>query len=169
MREPQSIQSYAALAAIAIQSNQNDQHGGQSIPNFDYGMALGVKKTFKKAYTNKLMEGVEDYLDTEDEKQTSAQVLEEAQQKTGCGPRLEIGAKEFDAAVVESLCSHYEITEQKAARLVEVARHRAERKADRDTYQAMEGFVHNLNTMHSRAGAQTPFSSINYGANTSRK
>ena len=58
LREPQSIQSYAALAAIAIQSNQNDQHGGQSIPNFDYGMALGVKKTFKKAYTNKLMEGV---------------------------------------------------------------------------------------------------------------
>ena len=57
LREPQSIQSYAALAAIAIQSNQNDQHGGQSIPNFDYGMALGVKKTFKKAYTNKLMEG----------------------------------------------------------------------------------------------------------------
>ena len=167
LREPQSIQSYAALAAIAIQSNQNDQHGGQSIPNFDYGMALGVKKTFKKAYTNKLMEGVEDYLDTEDEKQTIAQVLEEAQQKTGCGPRLEIGAKEFDAAVVESLCSHYEITEQKAARLVEVARHRAERKADRDTYQAMEGFVHNLNTMHSRAGAQTPFSSINYGTDTS--
>ena len=167
LREPQSIQSYAALAAIAIQSNQNDQHGGQSIPNFDYGMALGVKKTFKKAYTNKLMEGVEDYLDTEDEKQTIAQVLEEAQQKTGCGPRLEIGAKEFDAAVVESLCSHYEITEPKAARLVEVARHRAERKADRDTYQAMEGFVHNLNTMHSRAGAQTPFSSINYGTDTS--
>ena len=167
LREPNDITSYAALACIAIQSNQNDQHGGQSIPNFDYGMALGVKKTFKKAYTNKLMEGVEDYLDTEDEKQTIAQVLEEAQQKTGCGPRLEIGAKEFDAAVVESLCSHYEITEQKAARLVEVARHRAERKADRDTYQAMEGFVHNLNTMHSRAGAQTPFSSINYGTDTS--
>ena len=167
LREPKDIQSYSALACIAIQSNQNDQHGGQSIPNFDYGMALGVKKTFKKAYTNKLMEGVEDYLDTEDEKQTIAQVLEEAQQKTGCGPRLEIGAKEFDAAVVESLCSHYEITEQKAARLVEVARHRAERKADRDTYQAMEGFVHNLNTMHSRAGAQTPFSSINYGTDTS--
>ena len=64
-------------------------------------------------------------------------------------------------------CSPYEITEQTAARLVEVARHRAERKADRDTYQAMEGFVHNLNTMHSRAGAQTPFSSINYGTDTS--
>jgi len=167
LREPEDIEDYAALAYTAIQSNQNDQHGGQSIPNFDYGMALGVKKTFKKAYTNKLMEGVEDYLDTEDEKQTIAQVLEEAQQKTGCGPRLEIGAKEFDAAVVESLCNHYEITEPKAARLVEVARHRAERKADRDTYQAMEGFVHNLNTMHSRAGAQTPFSSINYGTDTS--
>ena len=50
LREPNDIASYAALACIAIQSNQNDQHGGQSIPNFDYGMAEGVKKTFIKRY-----------------------------------------------------------------------------------------------------------------------
>ena len=167
LREPQSIQSYAALAAIAIQSNQNDQHGGQSIPNFDYGMALGVAKTFRKAYTNKLMEGVEDYLDTEDEKEGIDAILKQAKEKTGFTPRLEDGAKEFDAAVAEGLTERYQIPQAKAARLVEVARHRATRKADRDTYQAMEGFVHNLNTMHSRAGAQTPFSSINYGTDTS--
>ena len=167
LREPQSIQSYAALAAIAIQSNQNDQHGGQSIPNFDYGMALGVAKTFRKAYTNKLMEGVEDYLDTEDEKEGVDAILKQAKEKTGFTPRLEDGAKEFDAAVAEGLTERYQIPQAKAARLVEVARHRATRKADRDTYQAMEGFVHNLNTMHSRAGAQTPFSSINYGTDTS--
>ena len=59
LREPQSIQSYAALAAIAIQSNQNDQHGGQSIPNFDYGMAEGVAKTYRKAYVRKLAETLE--------------------------------------------------------------------------------------------------------------
>ncbi len=45
IREPNSIRSYASLACIAIQANQNDQHGGQSIPNFDYAMALGVRKS----------------------------------------------------------------------------------------------------------------------------
>ena len=151
LHEPQDIGSYAALAYTAIQSNQNDQHGGQSIPNFDYGMALGVAKTFRKAYTNKLMEGVEDYLDTEDEKEGIDAILKQAKEKTGFTPRLEDGAKEFDAAVAEGLTERYQIPQAKAARLVEVARHRATRKADRDTYQAMEGFVHNLNTMHSRA------------------
>ena len=45
LREPNEIASYSALACIAIQSNQNDQHGGQSIPNFDYAMSKGVEKT----------------------------------------------------------------------------------------------------------------------------
>ena len=46
VREPNDIASYAALACIAIQSNQNDQHGGQAIVNLDYGLAPGVKKTY---------------------------------------------------------------------------------------------------------------------------
>ena len=50
IREPQDIQTYTSLACIAIQANQNDQHGGQSIPNFDYDMAEGVKKTYKRLY-----------------------------------------------------------------------------------------------------------------------
>ncbi|MFR0875119.1 MAG: anaerobic ribonucleoside-triphosphate reductase [Bilophila wadsworthia] len=48
LREPNDIRSYSALACIAIQANQNDQHGGQSIPNFEYGLAPGVAKTFIK-------------------------------------------------------------------------------------------------------------------------
>ena len=58
MREPNDISSYAALACIAIQSNQNDQHGGQSIPNFDYAMAEGIKKTFKRMYVTNLAKAV---------------------------------------------------------------------------------------------------------------
>ena len=166
LREPQSIQSYAALAAIAIQSNQNDQHGGQSIPNFDYGMALGVAKSFRKAYTNKLVERVEDYLDSEDEKETITQLLSEAVEETGIKIQLENGAEKYDEAVSKKISAHYNIPTETAAHLVDVSRRRATRKTDRDTYQAMEGFVHNLNTMHSRAGAQTPFSSINYGTDT---
>ncbi|MEG0340262.1 MAG: anaerobic ribonucleoside-triphosphate reductase, partial [Oscillospiraceae bacterium] len=69
LREPQSIQSYAALAAIAIQSNQNDQHGGQSIPNFDYAMALGIAKSFKKSYERKLTESLEDVTGSDDERE----------------------------------------------------------------------------------------------------
>lgn len=167
LREPQSIQSYAALAAIAIQSNQNDQHGGQSIPNFDYGMALGVAKSFRKAYTNKLTEGVEDFLDSDDEKEQVTSILNEVKEETGIPLQLDRKEKEYDQAVANKLAEHYAIPQEKAERLVQVARRRAVRKTDRDTYQAMEGFVHNLNTMHSRAGAQTPFSSINYGTDTS--
>ena len=59
LREPQDITSYAALACIAIQANQNDQHGGQAIVDFDYGMAPGVKKTFIKRYRMNLSRALE--------------------------------------------------------------------------------------------------------------
>lgn len=114
LREPKSIGSYAALAAIAIQSNQNDQHGGQSVVDFDYAMADGVRCTYEK-------------------------YLKEANDICN-----DLGSE--DATWVQSY---------------------AYLKTERDTYQAMEGFIHNLNTMHSRAGAQVPFSSINYGTDTS--
>lgn len=48
IRTPQSIQSYATLATIIFQTNQNEQHGGQSIPAFDFFMAKGVRKSFYK-------------------------------------------------------------------------------------------------------------------------
>lgn len=69
LRTPQSIGSYAALACIAIQSNQNDQHGGQAVPNFDRDMAPGVAKTFVKAAqigltrTFEVLGGDEEHLD----------------------------------------------------------------------------------------------------------
>ena len=66
LREPNDIQSYAALACIAIQSNQNDQHGGQSIPDFDYGMANGVKKTYRKLYWTNLGKMLNLLFDIED-------------------------------------------------------------------------------------------------------
>ncbi len=169
LREPQSIQSYAALAAIAIQSNQNDQHGGQSIPNFDYGMAEGVAKTFVKAYTNKLRESLEDVLDFKDEERAVDALIAEVTEETGERPRIRTNAERFDSAVATRLVAQFGLAPEKAERLVAVARRRATEKTDGDTYQAMEGFVHNLNTMHSRAGAQTPFSSINYGTDTSEE
>jgi ribonucleoside-triphosphate reductase len=166
LREPQSIQSYAALGAIAIQSNQNDQHGGQSIPNFDFGMAQGVRKTFCAAYCQKLIEAVEDFLDQDDCKETVETVVQATEEKVGQIAKLD-ETIHFDQAIAEEISKYFTIPAERALRLVKRARKRATEKTNRDTYQAMEGFVHNLNTMHSRAGAQTPFSSINYGTDTS--
>ncbi len=166
LREPNNIQSYAALAAIAIQSNQNDQHGGQSIPNFDYGMAPGVAKTFRKGYIRRLAEALEDLLDTEVAMETITAVVSAAEAESGELVKLE-NSDAFENAMAQALCGRFSLDSAKAKALLEKARKRAYRKTDRDTKQAMEGFVHNLNTMHSRAGAQTPFSSINYGTDTS--
>ena len=166
LREPNSIQSYAALAAIAIQSNQNDQHGGQSIPNFDYGMAEGVAKTYRKAFTRRLKDAVEDYLDLGDEQAAITAIIAQAEKATGETARLE-SSDAYIAAVAKGLRTQYNMDCEKAHKLITRAAIRAYKKTDRDTQQAMEGFVHNLNTMHSRAGAQTPFSSINYGTDTS--
>ena len=165
LREPNSIQSYAALAAIAIQSNQNDQHGGQSIPNFDYGMAEGVAKTYRKAYIRRLKEALEDMLDLDDEMDSVTALVSDAEKVCGEKVRMENCAA-FDETVAAALTEKYQLTTRQVETLITRARKRAWAKTDRDTKQAMEGFVHNLNTMHSRAGAQTPFSSINYGTDT---
>ena len=165
LREPNSIASYAALAAIAIQSNQNDQHGGQSIPNFDYGMAEGVAKTYRKAFTRRLKEALEDLLELEDEAENVAAAVKAAEEASGETARLE-NSPAFVSAVAQQLVERYDLTADQAEKLILKAKKRAWAKTDRDTKQAMEGFVHNLNTMHSRAGAQTPFSSINYGTDT---
>ncbi len=165
LREPQGIQSCAALAAIAIQSNQNDQHGGQSIPNFDYGMAEGVAKTYRRVYGQTLAEAIEDRLDLDDVCEKVVELVAEAEEACGENARLE-NTDAFDLAVVAKISDTFDVSEEEAKRLVARSRKRAVKLTNRETYQAMEGFVHNLNTMHSRAGAQTPFSSINYGTDT---
>ncbi len=166
VREPNSIQSYAALAAIAIQANQNDQHGGQSIPNFDYGMAEGVARTYRKAYIRRMKEAIEDLLDLEDEMASITDIVSTAEKALDEKVRM-TNSKDFDRTVAALLVDKYSVTANQADALIKRTRKRAWEKSDRDTRQAMEGFVHNLNTMHSRAGAQTPFSSINYGTDTS--
>ena len=165
IREPKSIASYAALAAIAIQSNQNDQHGGQSIPNFDYGMAEGVAKTYRKAYYRLVAEALEDKLDMDNLAAEVKELIKGVEKELNEKPRLE-NTPAFDTAVASALSTHYGLTDAAAAKLISRTKARCEKKTNRDTRQAMEGFVHNLNTMHSRAGAQTPFSSINYGTDT---
>ena len=164
LREPNDIYSYSALACIAIQANQNDQHGGQSIVDFDYGMAPGVKKTFVKRYRMNLARALELLLGDE-QAEESAKAMVAALEERGLQPRL----KEDDdhrAAMKELLLQRTE-DEALVERMLDFAQHHAEQETDRATFQAMEALIHNLNTMNSRAGAQVPFSSINYGMDTS--
>lgn len=163
LREPNDIASYSALTCIAIQSNQNDQHGGQSIPNFDYAMAKGVAKTYRRIYRQNLQRAIE--LLTEDEALVDEAIViaEQAEAETNAIPKLDDG-EVYMAKELELLTEKF--GEELANKLQKFAYKRANKETDRAVYQAMEAFVHNLNTMHSRAGAQIPFSSINYGTDT---
>lgn len=152
VREPNSIHAYSALTCIAIQSNQNDQHGGQSIPNFDYGMAPGVAKSYIK----------------------NLALMLDARELT-----TEVAIAGFKASLKAYLAEHMSMLDDAGqaevrrqlgtlipAPEVEKVMAKALQRTEQDAFQAMEGLVHNLNTMHSRAGAQIPFSSINYGTDT---
>lgn len=167
LREPQDIASYASLACIAIQSNQNDQHGGQSIPNFDYGMAIGVRKTYLKSYRQHIKRSIELLLDDVDLNENIDNIFSILKEEYNLIPTLE-NSNEYVKKEGEYLL---EILNDES--LVEKVQSFAKKKAyldtDKKTYQAMEALIHNLNTMHSRAGAQIPFSSINYGTDTSQE
>ena len=136
LRTPNSIGSYGALAAIILQANQNEQHGGQSIPNFDYAMAPGVNKSFRKA----LNRAIRQYNRFSGNKELTVKIPENLEY----GDEKALKKLKLPADIIES----------------------ANEDVERQTFQAMEGFIHNLNTMHSRAGAQVPFTSINFGTDT---
>ena len=160
IREPNSIRSYASLACIAIQANQNDQHGGQSIPNFDYAMAQGVRKSYKKNFIKNLYKTLDTFLDV---CKIDIKEFVNSVEKETC--LIEMKETEFNKEIINKLKIKYP----------NVDVNRVYEKVIKNTYddtyddclQAMEALIHNLNTMHSRAGAQVPFSSINYGTDTS--
>ena len=161
LREPNDIQSYSALACIAIQSNQNDQHGGQSIVNFDYGLAPGVAKTYKKQYAVNIFKSLE--LLAPEAGVTLQQVkdtLRAIEAEQGLRPQL---ATDMDYLRAETEALTPLVGGDIAKKAQAFALKETEKETEKATYQAMEALIHNLNTMHSRAGAQTPFSSINYG------
>ncbi len=167
LREPNDIISYAALAAIAIQSNQNDQHGGQSIPFFDYGLAEGVYKTFKKLYINNMSKALELYegIEALDEIRDIVSYVEE---NTDTKASISLDESYINLEKRE-LINRLNIKDDVAEKSQKFAYKEAYKETDRNTYQAMEAFIHNLNTMHSRAGAQVPFSSVNFGTDTSEE
>lgn len=152
IREPNPISTYAALAAIAIQSDQNDCHGGQSIPNFDYSMAPGVLKSFRRS----LKENIDRI------KTLGLEISETEKNELSAFYDDTYTDKDLDNILNQAILHHGE-EKNVTDKIVTMAY----KEVNKQTYQAMEGFVHNLNSMHSRAGAQVPFSSINFGTDIS--
>lgn len=163
LRTPNEISSYAALACIAIQSNQNDQHGGQSVPKFDYDMAAGVAKTFRHRYRDNIHRCLSLLENIDNSYEIANQIADELKNK-GLVPTLD-GNEEYRQAEKELLGKYAD--DDTINKIQDFAYKTSVKETDRATYQAMEALIHNLNTMNSRAGAQTPFSSINYGTDTS--
>jgi len=170
LREPNDIRSYAALACIAIQANQNEMHGGQSVPNFDYAMAPGVTKTFQKQYIKSFAQYLA--IITEMPLEDAELLAKTAAKNIPTKIRMN-SVKQVRTDMITYLPKHQkelhfqEITADQAAKTHDYAVKTALVDTEKATYQAMEAFVHNLNTMNSRAGAQVPFSSVNYGTDTS--
>lgn len=144
LREPNSIGSYATLAAIAIQSNQNDQHGGQSIPNFDYSMAPGIYKSFRKAWKRNVEKAIEFGLLNKDDFKDIPQLSDDFIES--------ILDDKKDYEYFKEKIKNYPDDEQ-LYKIITMTK----KDIENECYQAMEGFVHNLNTLHSRAGAQVNY------------
>ncbi|MBQ3511105.1 MAG: anaerobic ribonucleoside triphosphate reductase [Bacilli bacterium] len=152
VRPPQDISTYGSLAAIVVQANQNDQHGGQAIPALDYYLAPGVLKTFKKQFKQTIY----DFLDLDGflPVVNVDRIIREIDKLES----IEVNVEEF---------TDYQKGSERIQEIFVKGYEKALQKTDRATQQTMEAFIHNLNTMHSRAGAQVPFSSVNFGTDTS--
>ncbi|EGK8096594.1 anaerobic ribonucleoside triphosphate reductase [Campylobacter lari] len=153
LREPNDIRSYASLACIALQANQNEMHGGQSISNFDFAMAKGVAKTFQKEYKKAINAFFEIKLE---------QSLDES-----CFDNTKFQVSSEKECFKELLRLDLNSDENFLKQANAYAYKRALKQTQDATFQAMEALVHNLNTMNSRAGAQVPFSTLNYGTDIS--
>lgn len=161
LREPQSIQSAAALCCIAIQSNQNDMHGGQSIPLFEYDLAPYVAVSYSKHLCKVICICLRnDNVDVSEVKDYCKELYDKYDTCLSDEVQALIKAK-----VLEVL-KKYDTDELGVTKNIDYIMSEAIKLTERETYQAMEALIHNLNSMQSRAGAQVPFSSINYGTGT---
>jgi len=166
IREGGSVRAYASLACVAIQSSQNDMFGGQSINCWDWAMAEGIRKSFRKAVREQMRQwlffidkgyGKEDMNTIVDNIDFEVCHYTDSTNKSYSKDMLE-GPKQILIALQQWDCSLEEATKIYILSCESVAE---------ETHQAMEAAIHNFNSLHSRAGGQVPFSSINYGMDTS--
>lgn len=140
LRSPNSIQTAGALTAVILQLQSNQQFGGIADDNIDFDLAPFVDKSFKKNL-NKELDAYYTYNDIQDneEKNFDLVSMNEPIEKIASTLHLE-----------DTLCIQ-----------------RAIEQTDKDTHQSMEALIGNLNSLQSRSGNQVPFSSLNFGLDTS--
>ena len=131
-RPAKRIETAAVLACISLETCQNEMHGGQAIPAFDFYLAPYVRMSYQEEVKNLEKLTGEDLKDL------------------------------YDAPIDDYLEKSLEGLEGKAR----LEQHAINKTVNR-VHQAMEAFIHNMNTIHSRGGNQVVFSSINYGTDTS--
>ena len=165
LREPNSIRSYGSLACIAIQSSQNDFFGGQSINLFDFYMADGVRKSFKKAFKKNILIAGKTFLRGSDMFINYVDVIEDSKL-----PKY-LDLNSLDLAIQDFIDHNDDDTySTKVIRqCFNFAFKQACSDVEEETSQAMEAVIFNLNTMQSRAGSQVPFSSLNLGCDTTHE
>ena len=157
IREAQSISTYATLATIIFQTNQNEQHGGQAIPAFDFYMAKGVLKSFRRHLKRRILSFVEI--------KNGVEIIQEYEKNAKEFLKKNVSSIKCNENEIKLLEEYFKINRDDLIKLLVEAYD----DTQNETYQAMEGFLHNLNTMHSRGGNQVVFSSINYGTDTSEE
>lgn len=173
IRPPSNIRSAASLLCIIIQSNQNDMFGGQSIPKFDYNLSPYVAKTFIKKLIDICNIKYEDSLNQKQINEIESVCWNHYKKyNTLIDSNTWILEKDNVFGEVLSIITNHKyedfnIIDADDHKMIVSIFSMALKRTENETFQAMEAVVHNLNTMHSRAGAQVPFSSINYGTDTS--
>lgn len=131
-RPARRIETASVIACISLETAQNEMHGGQAIPAFDFYLAPFVRSSFIEEL--KYLEAV------------SGQSLSHL---------YEVELDDFTSRSLDDLKDEQRLLQ-----------HAVNRTVSR-VHQAMEAFIHNMNTIHSRGGNQVVFSSINYGTDTS--
>lgn len=131
-RPARRIETASVIACISLETAQNEMHGGQAIPAFDFYLAPFVRSSFIEEL--KYLEAV------------SGQSLSHL---------YEVELDDFTSRSLDGLKDEQRLLQ-----------HAVNRTVSR-VHQAMEAFIHNMNTIHSRGGNQVVFSSINYGTDTS--
>lgn len=131
-RPAKRIETASVIACISLETAQNEMHGGQAIPAFDFYLAPFVRSSFIEEVRN-------------------------LEQLTGkdLSKLYHIELKDFLKRDLDGLPEEERLLQHAVNRTVE------------RVHQAMEAFIHNMNTIHSRGGNQVVFSSINYGTDTS--
>ena len=131
-RPAKRIETASVLACISMETVQNEMHGGQAIPAFDFYLAPFVRKTYEEE-----IDKVSALMNADFSDLKGAQIDDYLKRDL-------VGLQGKERAMQHAI-------NQTVGRV----------------HQAMEAFVHNMNTIHSRGGNQVVFSSINYGTDTS--